>query len=94
MLSINPLDLAQTTGEDKEKQILRVGLISELDTVNLIEQLASVSKDEKVKAILLRIIKEEKVHIGALETLLLRIDEQQMAGLAEGTKKLEELDDK
>jgi rubrerythrin len=94
MLSINPFDLAQIKGEYMEKQILRVGLISELDTVNLIEQLASISKDEKVKAILDRIVKEEKAHIGALEALLLRIDEQQMQGLAEGTKQLEELDDK
>jgi rubrerythrin len=94
MLSINPFDLAQSKGEDLEKQILRVGLISELDTVNLIEQLASLSKDDKVKAILNLILKQEKEHVGELETLLLRIDPQQMEGLAEGTKKLEELDEK
>lgn len=94
MLSINPFDLARSEGADLEKQILRVGLISELDTVNLIEQLSSISKDEKVKAILGYIIKEEKEHVGAMKTLLLRIDEQQMQGLADGTKRLEELNEK
>ncbi len=94
MLSINPFDLTQIKSGDIEKQILRVGLISKLDTVNLIEQLSSISEDEKVKAILSHILKEEKTHIGAFEALLLRIDEQQMEGLAEGTKQLEELDEK
>jgi len=33
--------------EDKDKEILRVGLIAELDAINLYEQLASFTDNEK-----------------------------------------------
>lgn len=93
MLSINPFDLAQSNSEDMEKQILRVALISELDTVNLFEQLASLTKDAKAKTIFHNILREKKEHVGELETFLLRCDPEQMEGLAEGTKELEQLDE-
>lgn len=93
MLSINPFDLEKSNSADMEKQILRAGLISELDTINLFEQLASLSKDEKAKTILRNITREKKEHVGELETLLLRSDKEQMEGLAEGTKELEKLDE-
>ncbi|MDD3006626.1 MAG: rubrerythrin [Candidatus Pacebacteria bacterium] len=93
MLSINPFDLSQPNNEDTEKQILRIALISELDSVNLFEQLAFVSKDTKAKAVFHNILKEKKEHIGELETFLLRSDQEQMEGLAEGTKELEKLDE-
>ncbi|MFA6896965.1 MAG: rubrerythrin [Patescibacteria group bacterium] len=93
MLSINPFDFSKSNSEDMEKQILRAGLISELDAVNLFEQLAALSKDEKTKKIFHGILKEKKEHIGELETFLLRSDQEQMQGLTEGTQELERLDE-
>lgn len=93
MLSSIPFDISKVNGEDLEKQLLRIGLIAELDAVNLYEQLASLSQDEKIKKTFHNVIKEEKEHIGELETLLLRNDSEQIKELKEGTEEVETLDE-
>jgi rubrerythrin len=40
MLSQSPLDLNKVSKENIDKEILRLGMIAELDAVNLYEQLA------------------------------------------------------
>jgi len=92
MLSTIPFDLSKISDADLEKQLLRLGLIAELDAINLYEQLASLSKDEKIKKTFQNIAKEEKEHVGEFETLLLRNDAEQMEELAEGTKEVESID--
>lgn len=92
MLSNIPFDLSKISDEDLEKQLLRLGLIAELDAINLYEQLASLSKDEKIKKTFQNIAREEKEHVGEFETLLLRSDVEQMKELAEGTKEVEAID--
>ena len=89
MLSTIPLDLSNMSGEDLEKQLLRIGLIAELEEINLYERLAALSKDEKTFQ---KIAKEEKEHVGEFETLLLRTDKDQLQGLGEGTKTVEAMD--
>lgn len=93
MLSSIPFDISKVSGEDMEKQLLRIGLIAELDAINLYEQLVSLSQDEKTKKTFHNIIKEEKEHIGELETLLLRNDAEQIKELGEGTNEVEALDE-
>jgi len=77
--------------ENEDKQILRVGLIAELDAISLYEQLASKSKNEKVKKVLLDIAKEEKTHVGEFLALLLEMDEQQREELEKGKEEVQEI---
>lgn len=91
MLSKIPFSMENLTRQDINRQILRVGLIAELDAINLYEQLASLTKDEKIKAVFLDIAREEKTHVGELLTLLLMNDEEQEDELEEGKQEVEEL---
>lgn len=91
MLSKIPFNMENLTDEDIDRQILRVGLIAELDAINLYEQLASLTKDEKIKTIFLDIAREEKTHVGEFLTLLLMNDEEQEDELEEGKEEVEEL---
>lgn len=91
MLSKIPFKMENITDEDIDRQILRVGLIAELDAINLYEQLASLTKDEKIKAIFLDVAREEKTHVGEFLTLLLMKDEEQEDELEEGKEEVEEL---
>ncbi len=90
MLSKIPVDLKEISEEDIDKEILRAGIIAELDAVNLYEQMASLTKNENIRAVLLDVAKEEKTHIGEFQTLLLRFDAQQKQELEAGSKEVEE----
>jgi rubrerythrin len=91
MLSKIPIDLENVKKEDMDKEILRAGVIAELDAINLYEQMAAMAKDKNLKTILLDIAKEEKTHVGEFLTLLLKKDREQEAELEEGKKEVEEL---
>ena len=91
MLSKIPIDLERTKKEDLDKEILRVGIIAELDAINLYEQMAALTQNENIKKILLDIAKEEKTHVGEFQTLLLKENEEQEKELEEGKKEVEEL---
>jgi len=88
MLSQIPLDLSKVKKEDIDKEIMRIGMIAELDAVNLYEQLAAMAQSEGLKKALIDIAKEEKTHIGEFETLLLMNDPEQVS---ENTKAQEEI---
>jgi len=91
MLSKIPIILESIGKEDMEKEILRTGVIAELDAINLYEQMAAMTKDNDIKKILLDIAKEEKTHVGEFLTLLLRKDGEQRVELEKGKKEIEEL---
>jgi len=91
MLSEIPTDLENVDKEMRDREILRVGMIAELDAVNLYEQLAAMADDEKIKAVLMDIAKEEKTHMGEFQTLLLMKDKEQVEELAKGKEEVEEL---
>ena len=90
MLSNIPTDLDKLNKEDIDCEILRVGMIAELDAVNLYEQIAAKAQDEGIKKILLDIAKEEKTHVGEFQALLLERDEEQVKELEEGKKEVDE----
>ena len=94
MLSKIPVNLENVGKEDMDKEILRAGVIAELDAINLYEQMAAMAKDKNLKKILLDIAKEEKTHVGEFLTLLLGKDGEQEAELEEGKKEVEELMEK
>jgi rubrerythrin len=90
MLSTIPINLDKVRKENIDKEILRVGIIAELDAVNLYEQLAAMTENKNIRIILLDIAKEEKTHVGEFQTLLLQLDKQQEKELEEGRKEVEE----
>jgi rubrerythrin len=91
MLSKIPIILERVKKEDMDKEILRTGIIAELDAINLYEQMAAMAKNNNIKKILLDIAKEEKTHVGEFLTLLQRNDREQQAELEEGKKEVEEV---
>ena len=91
MLSKLPINLEKVKKEDLDKEILRLGMIAELDAVNLYEQMAAMTKNKNIKKILLDIAKEEKTHVGEFQALLLKLDKEQVKELEEGKKEIEEL---
>lgn len=91
MLSSIPINLEEMKKEDLNKEILRAGMIAELDAVSLYEQLAAMTEDEDIKKLLLDIAKEEKTHMGEFQALLLRQDAEQKEELEKGAKEVKEL---
>jgi len=90
MLSKSPLDLSKVKKGELNKEILRIGMIAELDAINLYEQLAAMTEDLNIKEVLLDIAREEKTHFGEFQILLLQKDEEQTKELEEGRKEVEE----
>ena len=91
MLSRIPIILEGIAKEDMDKEILRIGVVAELDATNLYEQMVALTKDKNLKNILLDIAKEEKTHVGEFLTLLLKKDREQGVELKKGGKEVEEL---
>lgn len=91
MLSQIPINFDNLNKKDIDREILRVGIIAELDAINLYEQMAAKTTNKNIKKILLDIAKEEKTHVGEFQALLLREDKEQEKELAEGRKEVEEL---
>jgi rubrerythrin len=91
MLSQIPVNFEKVKKENLDKEILRAGLVAELDAINLYEQLASITENEKIKKILLDIAKEEKTHVGEFQALLLKEDQEQVKEMDEGREEVEEL---
>ena len=91
MLSKTPMDFKNINIQDADKEILRLGIIAELDAINLYEQLSATTKNKNLKVILLDIAKEEKTHMGEFQALLLRLDKEQVKELEAGKKEVEKL---
>jgi rubrerythrin len=91
MLAQIPIDLKKTPKEDLDKEILRIGMVAELDAVSFYEQLAATTENNAIKKILLEIAREEKTHLGEFQAMLLKIDKQQEKELEKGKKEIEEL---
>ncbi len=91
MLSKIPIVLENIQAETLDRQILRAGIIAELDAINLYEQMAALAKKDHIRMILLDIAKEEKAHVGEFQTLLLMEDPEQGTELAKGKKEVDEL---
>ncbi len=90
MLSDIPKKLEKVDRKMLDQEILRAGIIAELDAINLYEQMAAMTSNRDIRAILLDIAKEEKTHVGEFQTLLLKEDPQQVKELEEGRKEVEE----
>ena len=91
MLSKTPIIIDKVRPGDRDKEILRLAIIAELDAMNLYEQLANMTTNADLKAVLLDVTKEEKTHAGEFQTMLLRLDPEQAEELLNGKKEVEDL---
>jgi rubrerythrin len=90
MLSQLPINLEKVDKKDIDMEILRAGIIAELDAINLYTQMAALAQDENIKEILLDIAKEEKTHVGEFQTLLLNRDKEQKEEMEAGREEVKE----
>jgi rubrerythrin len=91
MLSQMPVDFSKVPKENLNKEILRAAIIGELDAINLYEQMAALTDDADIKKVLLDIAREEKTHVGEFQTMLLRIDAEQVKEMEHGKEEIKEL---
>lgn len=91
MLAKFPIDLSKVDKKNIDKELVRIGIIAELDAINLYEQLAAATDNEDLKEVFLDVAKEEKEHVGEFEALLLDLDEEQVKEGEEGKKEVEEM---
>ncbi len=90
MLSKIPLQLEKVKKEDVDKEILRAGIMAELDAISLYEQMAALAKKDSIRKILLDIAREEKTHVGEFQALLLQEDREQAEELQAGEREVRE----
>jgi rubrerythrin len=83
-----PIDLDKLKPVDRDKEILRIAIIAELDAVSLYEQLASTASNADIKKVFLDVAKEEKTHAGEFQDMLLRIDPEQKDQLNKGREEV------
>jgi len=91
MLSKIPIEIGKVEKKILNREILRAAMIAELDAISLYEQLAAVTEDEKLKAVLMDVANEEKTHFGEFQALLLKEDAEQVKELEKGKAEVEEI---
>jgi len=91
MLSKLPTELLKVPKDKIDQEILRVGMIAELDAVSFYEQLSAMTENENIKKVLMDIAKEEKTHVGEFETMLMELDREQAEELEKGKREIKEL---
>ncbi len=91
MMSQIPVDFSKVKKADLDQEILRAAIIAELDAINLYEQMAALTGNEDIRKVLLDIAREEKTHVGEFQTMLLRLDKEQVKELEHGKKEVAEL---
>ncbi len=94
MLSNIPFDMKKLEELGKEQpdvELVRLGIIAELDAINLYEQLASQAKSALVRRVFLDIAKEEKEHVGEFLELLKSLDVEIDKALKEGADEVNEM---
>ena len=91
MLSQIPVDFTKVKQDELNNVILRAAIIGELDAINFYKQLAALTDNEDIRKVMLDIAKEEKTHVGELQTMLLRLDMEQAQELEKGKKEVQEL---
>ena len=91
MFSQIAVDLNKVKKDELDNVILRAAIIGEMDAINLYEQMAALTDNEDIRKVMLDIAKEEKTHVGELQTMLLRLDQEQAQELEQGKKEVQEL---
>jgi rubrerythrin len=79
------------TNDPSDEEVLRIAITSELSAINLYQQLARKTSNNKIARVLIDIAKEEKVHIGEFEEMLNSIDHEQVRSNIEGRNEVQEI---
>jgi hypothetical protein len=82
---------ALPAGNERDMQILRLGIIAEMDASNLYEKLALLAKDKRVAELMNDVSREEKVHAGEFEALLSDVDPDFDDTEDEGEKEVDDM---
>ena len=91
MLSNLPLDLSKLKTDVSDRELIRLGIIAELDAISLYEQMAAKAENPKIKLVLADIAKEEKTHVGEFQALLMELDQEQAGELVKGKAEVDGL---
>ncbi|OYT58374.1 rubrerythrin [Euryarchaeota archaeon ex4484_178] len=94
MLSKIPFEMERLEELGKEQpdvELVRIGIIAELDAINLYEQLASLAHNSLVKKVFLDIAQEEKEHFGEFLKLLKELDVEIEDALKHGAEEVDEM---
>lgn len=91
MLSKIPTKEENLSKEQTDTELLRAGILAELDAINLYEQMAATTEDENLKKVFMAVAREEKEHVGEFQALLLDRDSEQVEELKEGKEEVEEI---
>ena len=83
--------LEKLEGVERDREILRIGMVAELDAVSIYEQMALMTDNQDIKKVLKDVSKEEKTHVGEFESLLKKIDKEYTEELDAGKKEVDEL---
>ncbi len=90
MMSKIPIGLEKIGKDALDVEILRAGIIAELDAINMYEQMAAMAADPGIRKMLFEIAREEKTHVGEFQTLLLMKDKEQVEELRKGSEEVKE----
>ncbi|MFW9876109.1 MAG: ferritin family protein [Candidatus Thorarchaeota archaeon] len=91
MLSKIPTKEENLSKEQTDSELLRAGILAELDAINLYEQMAATTDDDNLKKVFMEVAKEEKTHVGEFQAMLLEHDAEQVKELKEGKEEVEEI---
>ncbi len=92
MMSAIPVNLEKIQdARELDSQILRAGIIAELDAINLYDQMAAMTQNEQIRKVLSDIAREEKTHVGEFQALLLKLDAEQKKELEHGRREVDAL---
>jgi len=83
LLSEIPAILEELDSEDIDKEVLRAAIIAEFDAVNIYEQMAGLTNDDDLRAVLLDIANEEKLHFAIFQSVLLEYDQEYLEIMAD-----------
>lgn len=91
MFAKEPVDLDKVGKKATDMEILRFALAAELDAINFYEQMAGYTDNPNIKQVLMDVAEEEKEHVGEFQTMLLRLDEEQVKQMEEGREEVLEM---
>jgi len=78
-------------GAERDKAILRLSMVAELDAVNLYERFAELANDETISEVMLDVANEEKVHVGEFQSLLEDLDDDYEDKIEEGDDEVDKI---
>jgi len=91
MLSKIPTKEGNLSKEQSDRELLRAGILAELEAINLYEQMVATTSDGDLKKVFMAVAKEEKEHVGEFQALLLERDSEQVEELKKGKEEVREI---